>query len=425
MKFAARTVAITPDDPTQMGGYLPRIALSIGTHRDLFCRILVIEEGPTTAIILSLDLVGLHRSFVDELRVDLAARYGLPTESLLVHCTHTHSGPSTFPFPAFLSPVDDGYLARLQATISDAVDKTLNATEDGTAYAYRGTTYIGMNRRRVDHDRISLAPSPKGPVDRTLNVLEIRDRSGITRVIAFGCGCHPTVLGPRNLLFSPDYPGAACEALECRFPHAMAMFVSGAGGDVNPAVIATDDGKFGSGSLRNVEFIGTVLSNDVAQAMACEASPVRGSLGVRTESVNLPVAPAANADILEWAKGQPDSVQRYAQSLVSRRDAPEQAEVYVALVSLGRDWALLGIEAELCAELAAPLRAAVRATHVFVAAFTNGILGYLPTRRVLSEGGYEADAGFISYGVAWRFADSAPDTLCNAVRRLSTGADEG
>ena len=45
--------------------------------------------------------------------------------------------------------------------------------------------------------------------------------------------CHPTVLGPDNLLVSGDFPAAAIERIETSLPGGFGLFVNGAEGDVS------------------------------------------------------------------------------------------------------------------------------------------------------------------------------------------------
>jgi hypothetical protein len=81
----------------------------------------------------------------------------------------------------------------------------------------------GLNRNRR---------SRAGPVDPELGVIRIDDEAGRPLAVIVNFSAHATVLGPRNLLLSADYPGALTATLEERFP--LALFTAGASGDLSP-----------------------------------------------------------------------------------------------------------------------------------------------------------------------------------------------
>jgi hypothetical protein len=57
-----------------------------------------------------------------------------------------------------------------------------------------------------------------------------------------------------------------------------------------------------------------------------------------------------------------------------------------------------------------------------VAAYCHEVAGYIPSRRVLREGGYETRG--LYYGTGW-FADGAEDALVNAAREAAAKAGRG
>jgi hypothetical protein len=57
-------------------------------------------------------------------------------------------------------------------------------------------------------------------------------------------------------------------------------------------------------------------------------------------------------------------------------------------------------------------------TDLIVAGYSNDVMCYVPSRRVLREGGYEADQSMIYYGQPGPFAENVEQTLVRACRRL-------
>ncbi|NOX53168.1 MAG: hypothetical protein GXP27_01760 [Planctomycetes bacterium] len=60
--------------------------------------------------------------------------------------------------------------------------------------------------------------------------------------------------------------------------------------------------------------------------------------------------------------------------------------------------------------------------RLWVNAYSNDVPCYIPSRRILREGGYEADSSMIYYDRPTRFAPEVEDLVLGAVRRLMPAA---
>jgi len=56
--------------------------------------------------------------------------------------------------------------------------------------------------------------------------------------------------------------------------------------------------------------------------------------------------------------------------------------------------------------------------NLFVAAYCTELMCYIPTFRILKEGGYEADSSMIYYGLPGPFTNNAEENILNAIRRI-------
>jgi neutral ceramidase len=61
---------------------------------------------------------------------------------------------------------------------------------------------------------------------------------------------------------------------------------------------------------------------------------------------------------------------------------------------------------------------ALRSPLVWVAGYCNDMFGYLPTRRVQSEGGYEGGRANLWSSIPAPFTEDVEDRVTDAVRRL-------
>ena len=55
---------------------------------------------------------------------------------------------------------------------------------------------------------------------------------------------------------------------------------------------------------------------------------------------------------------------------------------------------------------------------VWVTAYANDVMGYVGSRRVLKEGGYEADSSTIYYGLPTRWAAAVEERIVGKVREV-------
>ena len=105
--------------------------------------------------------------------------------------------------------------------------------------AASGQIALGFNRRKVTNGIAKMwwrnaEKLPSHPVDPTVNVVRISDAQGKVRGVLVNYACHPSVLGPANLEYSADYPGALKRYVESQLPGALCLFVQGGAGDINP-----------------------------------------------------------------------------------------------------------------------------------------------------------------------------------------------
>ena len=63
----------------------------------LFARAITVKQGGKTIVIISCDLIAVERDVTHRVRALAREATGLPGDAVMVHCTHTHSGPAVCP----------------------------------------------------------------------------------------------------------------------------------------------------------------------------------------------------------------------------------------------------------------------------------------------------------------------------------------
>jgi neutral ceramidase len=221
-------VDITPPAGHEMGGYSARKSPARGTHDALYATVLLIESGDRALALITCDL----RSFVST-RVGDEVRRRFGITHTIISVSHTHSGPLTW-------EARTPWYSEAEDKMIEAVGRAKAAEFDASLKAATGETYLGFNRRRVAPDgRTTMwwrnaERKPSHPLDPTVNLLEVVDANGKPRAVLVNYACHPSVLGPDNLDYSADYPGAMRRYVEAQLPGALCLFVQGGAGDINP-----------------------------------------------------------------------------------------------------------------------------------------------------------------------------------------------
>ncbi|MCI0379585.1 MAG: hypothetical protein L0215_18410 [Gemmataceae bacterium] len=86
----------------------------------------------------------------------------------------------------------------------------------------------------------------------------------------------------------------------------------------------------------------------------------------------------------------------------------------------GHDLTLVGLSGEVVVDYVTMLEKALGPNQLWIAAYCNDVFGYLPSAKVLSEGGYET-RGLYSGGAGW-FAPEAEEVIVERLRELARQA---
>ena len=256
-------IDITPPIGHEMGGYAARKHGSTGIHDPLYATVLVIESGANSIALITCDL----RSFV-------STRLGNNT---LISSSHTHSGPLTW---ELRSP----WYTQAEDKMLDAIATAKKSMFAATLEISSGEIYLGHNRHKANGEMWwrNAEALPSHPLDPTVNALIIKDEQGKTRAVLVNYACHPSILGPDNYEYSADYPGAMRREIESQIPGAMALFIQGGAGDINPF----HDKEPVATQFQAMEEMGQRLGKYVVSILK-KAKPVTGALRTYSEVLDV------------------------------------------------------------------------------------------------------------------------------------------
>ena len=425
-------VKITPEEPGYLLAY-DRHQKAEGIESELWARALALEDAHgQRAVLVSADILGFPPSLARVIRRDAQERYGLKEGELLLAASHTHNGPVLPESPSLeiyhdltedeANSVHD-YAEVFRGHVLEALGQALGTLRPARLSWGRGQATFGVNRRR-NHN-------PNGPTDPDVPVLSVDSPDGQPIAIVFTYACHlTTVMASHFFEYSADYAGVAAEELERRRPGAMAMFVAGCGGDINPEPM---------GQIEFVKLHGHALAEEVDRVLTQPKGlrPVKGSLDVSFREIELPLDGAPPKRLLDRLANDESAGQRRHARVMLRQmgggGLPTAVPYPILVWRFGSDLTLVGLSGEVCVDYALRLKRELDAERTWVAGYANQLPCYIPSDRVLAEGGYEAGWGsglgraiaggsMLAYGWPVPLAPGLEDRIVAAVRNLTETA---
>jgi hypothetical protein len=416
-------IKITPERPMWMSGYASRDRPAEGTSIDLWAKALVLEDPRgTRAALITLDLVGIDRDFSQRVCQELQDKVGLERRQIALCVSHTHSGPvvgqnlmTMYSFDETQRQLVADYTAELDSKIVSLVEKAMAGLASAKVSWGTGHSTIAVNRRNnkeTDVPRLREQGALLGPVDYDVPVLAIRRPAGELAAVVFGYACHATVLSAYD--WSGDYPGFAQLELERSHPETLALFFAGCGADQNPL------------PRRSVELArdyGRSLAQSVDAVLEGVMTPVAGDFDLQYSELPLALAELPTRDdLLNQAQGKDKYIAQRARLLLAQVDAgrPLSPNYPYPLqhwrLGDGLQWVFLG--GEVVVDYALRLKRELGPERTWIAAYANDVMAYIPSLRVLKEGGYEGGGAMVYYGLPTVWSPAVEESIIAGVHAL-------
>ena len=420
-KAGTARAVITPKKALWMAGYGSRTAPAEGKLHDLFIRVLALEDAAGhRGIVLSSDTLGIPQLMYEEISTQLKTRFGLDRSQFMLNASHTHCGPVLKGALLDIYPLSEEQLRDvveysdwLTAEIVTTVGKALDDLQPATISRGVGFSDFGVNRRT---NREPDVPSLReqnllmGPVDHTVPILAIKKLDGAWKAVVFTYACHNTCLSFQQ--WCGDYAGFAQFSLEERYPGITAMFCMGCGADQNPLPRRT---------VELCQQYGNRLSTAVQAVLDQPLVSVASSLETRHAFVSLAMDPPPPVTQLEAMAAAPASyTQRWAARLLkgirSGTKFPSEYAYPIQAWRLGGDQLWITMGGEVVVDFSLRLKGEL-GEQTWVTAYSNDVMAYIPSKRVLLEGGYEGQSSMMVYGMPTeRWSPDVEERVVNGVK---------
>ncbi|HEV3437410.1 MAG TPA: neutral/alkaline non-lysosomal ceramidase N-terminal domain-containing protein, partial [Gemmata sp.] len=422
-KAGVATKVITPEKLMWMAGYSARTKPAEGKLIDLEAKAVCLEDATGKRLVLvTTDLIGIPRSLGVEVAAEVEKKFGIKRSELMLTASHTHCGPvirenliEAYP----LTPEDidkvNAYTKKLKSDLIELVGQAVKNLEPVTLKFTQAKAAFAMNRREPTEKGIINGKNPAGPVDHTVPVLVVEGKDRTPRAIVFGYACHNTTLSFYQ--WCGDYAGFAQLGIEKAFPAAVAMFWTGCGADANPQPRST---------VELCQQHGKELADAVIAVVKGEMKTITGPFAAKYETVTLklesiPTKAQLTADTLSKIL----AVQRRAERLLKELEATGKiTDTYphypVQTWMLGDQILWVALGGEVVLDYALRLKKELPATRtLWVTGYANDLMAYIPSARVLREGGYEADSSQIAYGMPGKWSPAIEEIIITKVKQLA------
>jgi hypothetical protein len=248
-------------------------------------------------------------------------------------------------------------------------------------------------------------------VDHDVPVLRIQSPEGNLLAVLFGYSCHATVLMDYEI--NADWPGFAQEAVEAAHPGAVA-FVNGCGADQNPL------------PRRRVDLArkyGEILAIAVELVLDAQMKPVTGPLRTALDTIDLKLQdPPSRQEFQKRAEATSGYERRYAEQMLETLEKkgklPSSHSYPLQIWRFGDSLTFIGLGGEVVVDYALQLKRKYGWNNTWVSGYNNDVFAYIPTARIIREGGYEGATSMISYGLPAPFAETIEQAILSKVDEL-------
>ncbi|HHK5615975.1 TPA: neutral/alkaline non-lysosomal ceramidase N-terminal domain-containing protein [Bacillus paranthracis] len=391
-KVGVCKVDITPPIGIDFVGYHRETGINNIEER-IYGTVFVFEKDEMKTVFISIDNIGMLVEDTNMIRKRVASRLHVPFERITVVYTHTHSGPETVGD----DPLVQSYkMILVNNVVHGAVTANNNLKRCEVGWGVT-TGDIGVNRReRTSDGRAKMGTNIEGVVDKRIGMLGIRnaETKELSGIIVF-CTAHPNVLKGDSDALSADYPGMTREILE-KTVNCPVMIVQGAAGNVNAKYRGSREAVRQmaytlSGHvltmLPTVTYSQIVNVKTVSSTMQMKLKDIPGINEIRSMAQLAEKQWGVNTD--EWLT---IVLEKYKQGIRQLR-----IDLEVQLFQIN-DGIFSGIPMEPFSETALEMKESLQNELVFFGGYTNGYIGYLPTKEEFAYGGYEVELSPVVYG---------------------------
>jgi neutral ceramidase len=416
---------ITPDLPIRLSGYQNRPTEAARAETRLFARALAIgSDDEKPVVLITAELIGIGAETSDQVAAALQAKHGIDRSRIALSATHVHSGPALtdaipFMFSKDLPPDESDRIARYTATLREKLIQVAEAAladrkAGRLAWSEGRVDFAAQRRVVVDGMWKTFGVVPQGPVDHALPVLRATNERGDVRAVFINYACHCTTLTGGDNFVHHDWAGDAARRIEAANAGAVALVALGCGADANP-------------NPRGAEAVaghGAKVAAEVKRLLTAPLRPLGPITATSFRTIELPFDRVVPRE--ELAKRAADrskiaaayAASKFLERLDAGRPLPKSVPYPIQTWAFGSELAMVFLGGEVVSEYSLRLKRELDGSRLWVNAYSNSLPCYIPSKRMVPEGGYEVDSSMDYYAWPTRLASGTEDQIIQTVQQM-------
>jgi hypothetical protein len=252
-------------------------------------------------------------------------------------------------------------------------------------------------------------------VDHDVPVLKVSRDDGSLKAVAFGYACHNTTLSHYD--FCGDYAGFAQAHIEEKTPGATALFTEGCGADSNPLPRGNVEL-----AMKYGEELGDAVLNILTNHMSVVDEPIR----VAYREIPLTLSAPPSREEIERQRDDPDKyIRRRAKRLLTVLEEKGRLETSypypLQIWRFGQGLEMIALGGEVVVDYSLRLKHEIGRENLWVIGYANDLMAYIPSLRVLREGGYEGETAMVYYGFHGPWSPEIEESIVSAVHAMRRG----
>jgi len=416
LKAGVSIVDISPGRGIELAGYPHFPRYNTGIHDPLYASCIFLDDDITKLAIVCMDIVMYSKTYVKSVRTKVSEQTEIPSENIMISCSHTHSGPwasGRLDLEAFkkgLKP-DENYIKELEDKIVSLIVKAYENTFEakiGIDKGYCGKEEgIGGNRR-----------DSKGVADPEVWVVGIKDIKDNWKACLVKYSLHPTVIHEESTVVTADYPGYIRKYLGKTKSGTITLFAQGTSGNQSTRYFRSGQ------TFEESKRIGYAIGKEADRVLNSMKLKSDVSLMVKSAETDielrkLPPKKEAEAEVLR-TKNKLEKLKKENASYIEIQNAnlqnlgaedtlgfvllknkrldlkEDELPVEIQIIGIGKS-RIVGVQGEIFVEFGLKIQKESPFKNTFVIALANGCLpGYACTKEAYKKGGYETGASMLT-----------------------------
>jgi putative membrane-bound dehydrogenase-like protein len=401
-------VDITPDYSVRLCGYAARKTPSEGVEQKLWAKAMAIGGDEELAIIVTVDNTAVGANLVDEVARRLGEKFKLPRERFVLCSSHSHCTPclNGSLVNMFGYRLPDDQIAAIDRYTKELIEKLEKVCSDAVSDRKAAKLMWGQGEAKFAANR----RTKDGPVDQAMPMLAAVDAEGKVRAVLINYACHCTTLGSDMNKTCGDWAGYAQEYFERDNPGAVAMISIGCGADANP---------WPRGKLDDAKAHGEQIAKEAGRLIGVGLKPIAGKLEAHLKKFELPFDELPTKEKWEELAKREDAIGYNAKVQLEKIEKGERISPTLPYVvqtfHFADELAMVFLAGEVVVDYSLRLKRDFDGKRLWVSSYSNDVPCYIPSRRILGEGGYEAEGAMVYYGRPTRLAPAVEDLIVEAV----------